>query len=387
MQSITILFTSKEGSNKRLVQYAVAYPFFYAIFLFWIAYYLKVVKMDGFEHLLNNTLGAMFVCLIVPLVFAWRKRFTSKGNITIAGFTFPREWLWLFPSGICTAVVIPTTTLMYGLLDPVTHERLPVTVAQPLMRAGLILTTILFVDLVQILLGISKKKLVWQEIVAAAFAFGTVWFAARAGGPKGFNFINSKEALVIMGMYIGFYTIRQYIMSHYKNTQGSYDLKGFFVVEQAFAAATVLVASIVIIGWPELFGWEQNSRILAMRSVFLLNPSGNHGPDFGAILSGLPYGVAAFFSVFLFMFPGKNQTFAVLTNRLASLAAAPLGTACFIWLFAAVLVARGDKSPTMKAEDLQSLWFVVIALGFMAWGEWSRAKAKRLAAAQGDATA
>lgn len=376
MQSIFKLFRSYPKSNKRLVQYGIAYPAFYAIFLFWVAYYIKVDKMNGFEHLLNNTLGAMLVCLVIPLVFGWRKRFTSKGNVTIAGFTFPREWLWLLPCGICTAVVIPTTTLMYSLKDPVTGSFLPVTVAQPLMRASLIITTLVFVDLVQIGLKISTKKLIWQEFVAAVFAFGTVWFAIRAGGPDSFNFMNSGEALVIMGMYIGFYTVRQFIMSHYKNTHGTYDLKGFFVVEQAFAAATVLVASVVIIGWPELFSWEKDPRILAMRSVLFLNPSGNHGPDFGAIVSGLPYGIAAFFSVFLFMFPGKTQTFAVLTNRLASLAAAPLATACFIWAYAEVIVARGNKAPTMKAEDLQALWFVVIALGFMAWGEWSRAKAK-----------
>jgi hypothetical protein len=313
--------------------------------------------MDGVVHLVNNTAAAMLLCLLVPLVGRWSRRFTSRGTRTWWGVTFPREYLWLLPSGICTAVVIPTTTLMYSLKDPVTGEYLPLIVAQPLMRGSLIITSLL-IDLVLTLQGISRKKLVWQEVVAAGFAFGTVWFAVSASGPGRFNFLNSPAAVTIMLLYIVSYTIRQYIMGHYTNTQGSYDVRGFFVVEQTFAAVTVITATAVILTWPGLFGWQADPRVLAAQSVF------REGPHFGAAGSGLPYGIAAFFSVFLFVFHGKTRTFAVLTNRLASLFAAPVATLVFVH-------AYGGQ---VKAHEFQALTFAVIALGFMAWGEMSRRK-------------
>lgn len=371
-QRVTSLLASDEDSNKRLIGYGIAYPFYYAIFLFFVSYFLKIAKMNGMVHLVNNTALAMLVCLAVPLIGRWGKRFTSKGDATCLGFRYPREYRWLLVSGICTAVVIPTTTLMYGLLDPKTGEMLPVTVAQPLMRASLIVTSLL-VDIVLLFRGISKKKLVWQEVVAAVFAFGTVWYAMQDGGPDKFNFVNSHAALVIMGLYIGFYTVRQYCMGHYTNTQGDYDIKGFFAVEQAFAAITVVIVTGVILGWPELFGWQNDPRVLAARSVF--DPE--HGPSGGAMLSGIPYGIAAFFSVFMFVFKGKNRTFAVLSNRLASLVAAPLAAFVFITVFFG----------KMKPAEFKALGFVIIALAFMAWGEIARANAKKRAAARNGASA
>jgi len=69
---------------------------------------------------LHTRLSALFtpytptaVCLAWVIVFRW---FYLKSNriITWAGITFPSEFLYIIPSGVCTAVIIPTTTLMYS---------------------------------------------------------------------------------------------------------------------------------------------------------------------------------------------------------------------------------------------------------------------------------
>ena len=44
------------------------------------------------------------------------------------------------------------------------------------------------------------------------------------------------------------------------------------------------------------------------------------------MLSGIPYGAVAFFSVFIFMFQGRTATFAGLVNRLTSLIAGTTAT-------------------------------------------------------------
>jgi hypothetical protein len=87
-------------------------------------------------------------------------------------------------------------------------------------------------------------------------------------------------------------------------------------------------------------------------------------PDPLAVLSGIPYGVVAFFSVFIFMFKGRTATFAGLVNRLTSLVA---GTAATLFLF----FAFGSKFPS--AQDWISLVFILIAVYFLSRAERRRA--------------
>jgi hypothetical protein len=85
-----------------------------------------------------------------------------------------------------------------------------------------------------------------------------------------------------------------------------------------------------------------------------------------AALGGLPYGIVAFFSVFLFMFKGRTATFAGLVNRLTSLVAGTSATVLFHLAF-------GGKAPSN--EDWLSLLFILIAVGFLAAAERRRAGA------------
>jgi hypothetical protein len=99
---------------------------------------------------------------------------------------------------------------------------------------------------------------------------------------------------------------------------------------------------------PGLFGWT-DFRVVAFRDAIV-------HPDPAAVLSGVPYGIVAFFSVFIFMFKGRTATFAGLVNRLTSLVA---GTAATLILF----FAFGTKFPS--AQDWISLLFILIAVYFL----------------------
>lgn len=83
-----------------------------------------------------------------------------------------------------------------------------------------------------------------------------------------------------------------------------------------------------------------------------------------AALAGVPYGIGAFFSVFLFMFKGRTATFAGLVNRLTSLVAGTLATLLVFLLMA-------QKPP--KPEDWLGLAIILIALYFLGKSEKKRA--------------
>jgi hypothetical protein len=88
-------------------------------------------------------------------------------------------------------------------------------------------------------------------------------------------------------------------------------------------------------------------------------------PDVSAMLSGIPYGLIAFFSVFLFMFQGRTATFAGLVNRLTSLLAGTASTLLLAWWF-------GLKPPSVP--DWVSFGFILVAVAFL-----SRAEKRRTA--------
>ena len=84
-----------------------------------------------------------------------------------------------------------------------------------------------------------------------------------------------------------------------------------------------------------------------------------------AIVAGAPFGLAAFFSVFIFMFKGRTATFAGLVNRLTSLIAGTVATLIF-WI--------GFDGNAPENQDWLALAFIVLAVFFLAAAEKRRAK-------------
>src|SRR5947208_15679942 len=114
-------------------------------------------------------------------------------------------------------------------------------------------------------------------------------------------------------------------MNYYKDTRAKgveQDNKGFFAIEQLAASGTMLSIGLLLFFGRGAFGWT-DFRIVAFDEAI-------RHPDLSAVISGIPYGVVAFFSVFIFMFKGRTATFAGLVNRLASLVP---GTAATLFLF------------------------------------------------------
>jgi hypothetical protein len=461
IKTLTTVFTQKthEGTTERLLQLSFSYFGLYVLTGFLAKYFDKVIGVGGTTYTVFNTMGSMLIPTGVVLLLGWYK-FKSTNHIKVLGVSMPKEFLYIVPSGLCTAVVIPTTTLMYTL--PIS-----VMVAMIIMRASIIVISRI-IDEVQIRQGILTKKVYWEENIAVAIALGAVALqmlnfkgaaaAAQATGAKAFlpalfvidkanfDFIGNAAAMTILTFYLIAYTIRIYIMNYYKNTRPKgaiYDTKGFFAIEQVTSFSALLIAGFIFfrvankpselpflpVASPaasvtasaekqalsaamqkaqDLLASDTSkftpaeraeteealaaaSALLAAKKAkaeeltaaaaaldkpvkdvtrsfkFQFSNALKNAPDRWKLVmfSGLPFGVAAFFSVFLFMFKGRTATFAGLVNRLTSLIAGTVATLFVFWFI------PGQKLP--KTEDWVGLVLMFVAIYFIGRSEKKRA--------------
>ena len=345
---------SGEGSTSRLLQLCAGYFFSYVATGVIVKYFLGPASagfpgMRDMEFLVYNTIGATSVCLTVVIAKGWYK-LQSVRPITWGGVTFPSEYLYIIPSGVCTAIVIPTTTLLYSI------EGISVMVAMVIMRGAVIIIGRV-VDALQIKQGILKKRVYFEENVAVLFALSAVAVILLWEKKLGFG---SAAAIVILTSYIVAYLIRIYIMNYYKNTRPpgtKLDNNGFFGVEQLAASGAMLLFALFFYASP---GWDV-PQIATFKSAI----DQPNAMWYLAMLAGLAYGLVAFFSVFIFMFKGRTATFAGLVNRLTSLVA---GTAATLTSY----VFFGGKLP--QERDWISLGLILVAVGFLSIAEKKRAQ-------------
>ncbi len=351
------MWKTAEGSTGRLIQLCVGYFFFYVITGVAVKYFLGspdlgLPGMAGVQYLVYSTVGGTSLAVGVVLALRWF-RLQSARPVRFAGLTFPFELLVIVPSGICTAVVIPTTTLMYTL--PIS-----VMVAMVIMRGSVIVISRI-VDAIQVRQGLLHKQVYMEENIAVAFAIAAVAVPVFAAGEGGFDFLHSKPAMAIFGAYVTAYAIRIYLMNWYKNTAGKgvpRDNRSFFGVEQITSTLTLILAAFIVFHSPALFGWAGEVIDLYRGAYTAPHPRWN-----GGILSGTAFGAVAFFSVFLFMFKGRTATFAGLVNRLTSLIAGTVATLIFHYSF-------GGRFP--KPKDWISLGLIFVAIIFLTRSERKR---------------
>lgn len=370
------MLKSKVGSTARLLELCAGYFFFYVVTGVLVKFFTGSLnggapRLSDMAYLVNNTVGGNLLCLVAVFSLGWIPWPSKHGG------RWPREMGYILASGVCTAVVIPTTTLLYTL--PIS-----VMVAMVIMRGSIIVISRI-IDAVQLKQGILKRKVYAQENWAVVFALLAVganllpvplapWFAAHPDlahalgvAPEklkgGFDFVHNPLAMWTLGAYITAYAVRLYLMNFFKNTRkGPAEMNntGYFAVEQLSASAVIFAAMGVIWLGVQAWGWADPRVVMAHEAVA--------APDLLAIASGLPYGLVAFFSVFLFMFQGRTATFAGLVNRLTSLLAGTTATLILAWFW---------KQRPPAVTEWVSFFFILVAVGFL-----TRAEQKRSAEAQ-----
>lgn len=353
------MFKTAEGSTGRLIQLCIGYFVFYVVTGVSVKYFTGGTAqgfpgMHQIEYLVYSTLGGTLIALSVSLVLRWY-RLKSNKMIVWGALRFPSEVFYIIPSGVCTAVIIPTTTMMYLL--PIS-----VMVAMVIMRASVIIISRV-VDAIQIKQGILTKRVYAEENIAVVFALLAAAVNIFWVGPDDFDFAQSAAAVAILGSYIVAYSLRIYIMNYYKNTRAKgvkLDNNGFFAIEQITASATMAAATYILFKSPDWFAPVTSELVIFHNSIATAHPLW-----VWAVVAGFAYGLVAFFSVFIFMFKGRTATFAGLVNRLTSLVA---GTTATLVSY----VAFGGRFPS--TQDWLSLLFILIAVAFLTRAEKKRTR-------------
>jgi hypothetical protein len=347
------MWRTTPGSTGRLLQLCVGYFFFYVLTGVAVKYFRGPIDrgfpgMSEIQYLVYSTFGSATVVLGIVVALRWWK-LRSLSPKRLGPWAVPGELAYLVPSGVCTAIVIPTTLLMYTL--PIS-----VMVAMVIMRGSIIVISRI-VDSIQIRQGLLERKVYAEENIAVGFAIAAVGGHVLMSPDGGFEFLHSAAAMSILATYIVAYSIRIYIMNYYKNTHGRgrpQDNRPFFGIEQLAASATLAVASLAL-----FHGVGSGDVIEGYRNAI----RAPHAMWRAAAISGIPFGGAAFFSVFLFLFQGRTATFAGLVNRLTSLIAGTAATLVFHWAF-------GGAFPALW--DWISLGFILVAIAFLTASERRR---------------
>ena len=364
-----------EGTTARLVQLCLGYytsDVATGILVKWYTGGLRTPRLSDMAFLYDNTLGSTVLCVLAVIALGWL-RLPAARTRRLFGMAVPEETPFIMASGVCTAVVIPTTTLLYTL--PVS-----VMVAMVIMRGSVIVISRV-VDAVHARQGLLHRPVRAEEnwaVVFALLAVGTnvvlaplLRFVRTAlpgldlPGPSAhaavsFEFLRSPLAVGVLLAYICAYSVRLYWMNYFKLTRRGgqqIDNRGYFAIEQVTATATMFLVGGALIAATRVFGWT-DPRLVA------LSQEAAH-PDFSAMVSGIPYGLIAFFSVFLFMFQGRTATFAGLVNRITSLLAGTTAT---------LLLTAWFHLPPPGVTDWVSLVFIAVAVGLLARVEATRAR-------------
>src|SRR4030067_531496 len=151
------------GSTARLIQLCIGDFLSYVATGVLVKYFLNIRQPPFLEmgYLFNNTVGGSAFALGLVILLGWI-RLKSNRLVQWGPWKVPSEVAYILPSGICTAVVIPTTTLMYSL--PIS-----VMVAMVLMRGGVIVISRAG-DALQIRHGILTQRVYAEENWAVVFA-------------------------------------------------------------------------------------------------------------------------------------------------------------------------------------------------------------------------
>lgn len=365
------MLKSRPGSTARLLELCAGYFFSYVITGVLVKFFTGNLngppRMTDIAYLANNTVGGNLLCLVAVLALGWIPWPSRHGG------RWPREMPYILASGVCTAIIIPGTTLLYTL--PIS-----IMVAMVIMRGSIIVIS-RAIDAVQIRQGILKRHVYPQENWAVVFALLAVganllpvpmapWFEAHpdvahalgivpAKLRGGFDFVHNPLAMWTLSAYITAYAVRLYLMNYFKNTRKSpsdVNNTAYFALEQLSASAVIFGAMALIWLGVRAWGWSDARLVMTHGAV-------SH-PDLLAIASGVPYGFVAFFSVFLFMFQGRTATFAGLVNRITSLLAGTTATLLLAWWW-------GQKPPAVT--EWVSFLFILVAVGFLSRAEQKRA--------------
>ena len=315
------------------------------------------LRVNSFEWLPPTILASIIMMLIFISSMKWWKFATQTTKVKIAGHSLPRPRIWTLFSGICTGLVVVTTTLAY------TIDGVSIVFAMLLMRGGMLVMS-------PIVDTIFKRHVRWFSWAALGLSllaliisnFGPNIFEGATLGEKAL--MNTMLAIDLI-VYLSAYFFRLSFMSKLAKSDNADDTKKFFVEEQ-------------MVGTPSIF------IILFIAAMFapgaVENPSGLdnmlngihagfftfwHRPALILVLAVLAGIFSQFNGVFgsLILLDKSENAFAVAVNRCSSILAGVIASLVVALVFTTEL---DGKALMPNVYTWVSAAFIIGALLFLA---------------------
>jgi general stress protein CsbA len=315
-----------EGRAPSIWWFAFGYFACYVPYSALTKYLTKFCDASGTELLPPTAIASLVGMFVFLSAMRWWKH---AGRRTVLGVSVPLPGRWTFMSGLCTAAIIPTTTLAY------TFNGVSIVFMMLLMRGGVLI-------LAPVVDAISRRRVRWFSWVALALSIGALLAAFSSRG----NYAMTLIAVIDVIIYLAAYFVRLRFMSRLAKSDDESARKRYFVEEQ-MTATPVLVATL---GAMALLGHGQFSRELAAGFTSFLTS----GLLPTAIVVGLLSQGTGIFGG-LILLDKRENTFCVPVNRASSV----LAGLCASLALALLL---GERYPAASEWVGASLILVAIAV-------------------------
>lgn len=186
------------------------------------------------EILPPTIMASILVMICFISCMRWWKYATQWTlNLGSKKVSLPRPRIWTLLSGICTGLVVVTTTLAY------TIDGVSIVFAMLFMRGGMLIMS-------PIVDTIFKRHVRWFSWAALAMSLGAlivsnVWPYFFEGVSFGEKALMNTMLLIDLIIYLGSYFCRLSFMSKLAKSENDDDTKKFFVEEQMVGTPSVLI--------------------------------------------------------------------------------------------------------------------------------------------------
>jgi hypothetical protein len=278
-------------------------------------------KISGFALLPITALASLVGMFIFITAMGWWKH---AGRLRLGGLRIPWPGRWTFLSGLCTATIIPTTTLAYTFSD------VSIIFMMLLMRGGLLV-------LAPLIDALARRKVRWYSWTALFLSLA----ALVAGFVQKAGFRLTLVATIDVAAYLLAYFIRLRFMSRLAKSDDQQAKVRYFVEEQMTATPVLVtvLAVLALVGEGRILG-----DVRAGFTTFF-----DSGVVWLGILTGvLSQGTGIFGG--LILLDKRENTFCVPVNRASSVLAGIVASY-------SLMLILGTKAPGM-GEMLGALLIV-----------------------------
>lgn len=286
-----------------------------------------VDALSGFQMLPATGMATAAMMLLIITAMGWWKH---SGRRRVFGLSIPCPTRWTLISGVGTAAIIYTTTLVY------TFRGVSILLAMLMLRAGVLI-------LAPTIDTIFKRRVRWFSWVA----LGLTLLAVAAAFWDVSSYHMTFGVVLTVAVYLAGYTVRIPCMNRIAKTPDRYASYRYFVEEQivAMAALIAVPGAIALIGNGGIavelrYGF---TSLFATQAVW---PS---------LLIGALYACLCVFGTLIYL-DRRENTFCIPLNRCSSLLSAMVGSYALTFLFA-------ERLP--RAGELTGAALIIVAILFL----------------------